>query len=81
MLTHTKGPNADDVKICHRFKQTRTESNLSQAKFAKKLDTNSSYIKAIEQQYFLPNFTIIRRWAQRFKKSYSWIIDGKEQKK
>jgi DNA-binding XRE family transcriptional regulator len=66
-----------DQKICKRFRKTRIEAEQTQAIFAKKLGTNVPYIKAVEQEKFVPNFMIMRKWSRLYDKDYSWIIDGK----
>lgn len=69
--------NKVELGICNRFKKTRLEEGLTSKQMAKELRVNESYIKAVEQKRYTPNFRIMIRWSKRFKKAYAWIIEGK----
>jgi len=71
------GLNQTDQRICKRFRKTRIDAQETQATFAKKLGCNVPYVKAVEQEKFVPNFQIMRKWKAVYKKKYDWIIDGK----
>jgi DNA-binding XRE family transcriptional regulator len=66
-----------DQRICKRFRQTRIDAEQTQEVFAKKLGCNVPYVKAVEQEKFVPNFHIMRKWKKIYSKKYDWIIDGK----
>jgi DNA-binding XRE family transcriptional regulator len=71
------GLSQSDQRICKRFRTTRIEAEETQQVFAKKLGTNVPYVKAVEQEKFVPNFHIMRKWKKIYNKKYDWIIDGK----
>jgi DNA-binding XRE family transcriptional regulator len=70
------GLTQTDQRICKRFRQTRIKAKETQTQFAKKLGCNVPYVKAVEQEKFVPNFRIMRKWKTVYRKSYNWIIDG-----
>lgn len=76
---HTRklGLSDPDKKICERFRQTRIDNGLTSKQMGEVLGTNASYIKAVEQNKFAPNITILRKWKSIFKVTYDFIIDGK----
>ncbi len=63
--------------ICERFKETRIEAGLSQEEMADQVGTTVSTIKMIETKRVIPNLHIIKNWHHQFKRSYTWIIEGK----
>jgi len=70
-----------DVKykdIIHRFRKVRIEYDLIQKDFAEMLGIQLSVLKAIETGRISPSIDMIRKLHKRFKKSYSWILDGIE---
>lgn len=64
--------------INKRFKQTRAEAGMTQEEMAEAVGITRSAVKQIETGRMIPNIYILRRWRQVFKRSYDWILDGKE---
>lgn len=65
-------------RIYKRFKQTRAEAGMTQEEMAEAVGITRSAVKQIETGRMIPNIYILRRWRQVFKRSYDWILDGKE---
>lgn len=76
-LLRRSGEENEHSDMCLRFKQTRTDMNLTQEDFAEMLGITLSVCKGIERGYFSPTITIIKLWNRRFNKTLDWIFYGK----
>lgn len=63
-------------EICGRFKETREQAGLTQAEYATALQINLSTVKQIEVGNRMPTVPLIVVWANKFKRSYEWILEG-----
>ena len=74
-LSEMPGPDVH-YPICDRFKETRLAAGLNQEDMAAEVGTTLSTVKMIETYRVIPNLHIIKNWHRKFKRSYSWIIEG-----
>lgn len=71
-------PVAKWPDINNRFRKVRVEADLSAQEFGEMLGEPWTTIRAIESGRQNPTIDQIRKLHKRFKKSYEWIIDGKD---
>lgn len=66
-----------EPEISARFGETRKSQNLTLGEAAEKMGFKLSYVKAVEYGYISPSIDFLIKWHRVFKKTYSWILEGK----
>lgn len=62
--------------MAERLIITRRQAGMTQQEFADELGEKLSQIKALEGGYYSMSPEFIKKWKQKFKKSYQWIFEG-----
>lgn len=69
----------DNSTIPGRLRQVRLESGLTQQDIAETLEgVTRMAVNAMETGRFLPTIETLRKYHNKFRKSYKWLIDGVE---